>query len=71
MKRVELMVTWLFRLLPAVVLFSALFAVEGGLRWIGLFGVLPLFMAFQRGCASCVPRSRQGAVPGWTPWAGH
>ncbi len=71
MRRVEVIVTWLLRLLPALALFSALFAAEGDLRWIGLLGILPLIMAFQRGCPSCGVPARRWAVPGWTPWAGH
>jgi hypothetical protein len=56
--------TWTVRLVPAVALFSAFFALEGDLRWIGLFGFVPLALtAGLPGCA-CAARGRP-AVSAW------
>ena len=38
---------------PAAVLFSMAFALEGGLRWMGLLGFIPLALAFVPGCTAC------------------
>lgn len=44
---------WLLRAaVPAAVFFSLAFALEGGLRWLGLFGFLPLLLA-AGGVPSC------------------
>lgn len=48
-------------LIAATVLFSLFFSFEGGLRWLGLFGVVPVVL-YWAGCASC-GRSHDGA-----PW---
>ena len=65
--RLALALTWAFRLIPAVVLFSAFFALEGGLRWIGLFGFVPLALAFAGlpGCACAAHREGAPAVSSW------
>ncbi len=34
-----------WRLIPAAVLFSLFFVMEGGLAWLGLFGLAPLALA--------------------------
>ena len=57
------------RFMPAVVLFSLFFSLEGDLRWLGALGVIPLALAFNKGCTSCM--TRHGEDPGWHPWAGH
>ena len=45
----------LFRLVPAAVFFSLFFTLDGGLKWIGLFGIVPLVLLWQRvpGCGAC------------------
>jgi hypothetical protein len=60
-------VFWTVRLIPAAALFSAFFALEGSLRWIGLFGFIPLVLALARvpGCA-CAARGKEDA--GFRPW---
>ena len=65
--RLALALTWAFRLIPAVALFSAFFALEGGLRWIGLFGFVPLALAFAGlpGCACAARREGAPAVSSW------
>jgi len=42
------------RLLPAAALLSLLFALDGGLRWLGLIGVVPLVLAFVPGMPGCL-----------------
>lgn len=72
MRRVELVVEWVFKLIPVVVLFSPLFALDGALRWIGLLGIVPLIFALRRDCPSCCARARPGQVPdNWPTWIGH
>lgn len=58
---------WTVRLIPAVTLFSVFFALDGGLRWIGLFGLIPFALAFSGlpGCA-CAARGTQRA--GFRSW---
>jgi hypothetical protein len=58
------------RLVPAATLFSALFALDGNLRWIGLLGVVPMFFAFHKGCPSCSLR-HTGRTDAWPTWPGH
>ena len=60
-------IVWTFRLLPAAALFSAFFALEGGLRWIGLLGVVPLALALAGvpGCACAARHGRTPVVPTW------
>jgi hypothetical protein len=64
--RVIFALTWTLRLAPAAALFSAFFALEGGLRWIGLFGFVPLALAFAGlpGCA-CAARGRNVPTGAW------
>ncbi len=66
---------WGVRLLPAVVLFSLFFAFEGGLKWLGLLGIVPLFLATRRDCPSCGFRDQSCDVNGrsndWRTWPGH
>jgi len=58
------------KLVPAAALFSALFALNGDLRWIGLLGVVPLLFAFHKGCPSCsLGHTRQ--TDAWPTWPGH
>jgi len=49
---VDRVMEWLPAVVPAVVLFSLFFALDGNLRWLGLFGFLPLLLASQ-GCRTC------------------
>jgi len=65
--RLTLGIVWVFRLLPAAALFSAFFALEGGLRWIGLLGVVPLALALAGapGCACAARHGRTPAIPTW------
>jgi hypothetical protein len=64
--RLTFALTWTLRLAPAAALFSAFFALEGGLRWIGLFGFVPLLLAFANlpGCA-CAARGRNMPAGSW------
>ena len=40
-----------WRLIPAAALFSLFFVFDGGLEWLGLFGILPLALALTgKGC---------------------
>ena len=72
MRYVDLVVAWVFRLLPAAALFAVLFAVDGPLRWIGLLGVLPLVIGCSpAGASSCATRSCAANPPGYRPWPGH
>ena len=50
-----------FRLIPALVLFSLFFSFEGGMRWLGLLGFVPLAL-WAGGCQTC--GSRQGGDTG-------
>lgn len=61
------------KLLPAAALLPALFVLEGGLRWIGLMGLLPLVLAFAKVCPACALRHGRAdrTVSGWMPFAGH
>ncbi|MBK8908714.1 MAG: hypothetical protein IPM60_12660 [Rhodospirillales bacterium] len=61
------------KLLPAAALLPALFVLDGGLRWIGLLGLIPLAFAFVKGCPVCAVRHGGASQipPGWTPFAGH
>jgi hypothetical protein len=59
------------KLVPSAALFSALFALDDNLRWIGLLGVVPLFFAFQKGCPSCSLRHTRGTTDAWPTWPGH
>lgn len=60
------------KLLPAAALLPALFVLDGGLRWIGLLGLIPLAFVFVNGCPACALRHGRGRTPpGWTPFAGH
>lgn len=46
-----------FRLIPAVALFSLFVAFDGGLRWLGLLGLVPLLL-WRQGCPGCAARAR-------------
>ena len=59
--------TWTLRLAPAAALFSAFFALEGGLRWIGLFGFVPLALTFA-GLPGCACAARRGGAPVVSSW---
>lgn len=70
MNRVDAAVAWTFRLLPAAALLPALVVVDGPLRWIGLFGLIPLLLAFRKDCPACALRAA-AERPAWSPWPGH
>ncbi|MDH3234977.1 MAG: hypothetical protein OEQ29_15770 [Alphaproteobacteria bacterium] len=53
--RTERIVEIAFRLIPAVVLFSLAFADVGALRWLSLFGFVPLLL-WAAGCQTCGTR---------------
>lgn len=64
------LVFWTVRLIPAVALFSAFFALDGNLRWIGLLGFIPLALALARvpGCA-CAARGKD--TPAFRAWPSY
>ena len=62
---------WTVRLIPAVALFSLFFAFEGNMRWLGVLGLLPFFMAFHRDCPSCDTRARGRGAAEMRTFAGH
>lgn len=63
---------WFVRLIPAAAFFSLFFAFEDNMRWLGLLGIIPLFMATQKGCPSCSIRDRScGNDTGFTFGPGH
>lgn len=47
---------WAVRLAPAAAVGSLLFVMDGGLRWLGLFGLPLLFLAIWGGSLRCGPR---------------
>ena len=62
---------WFIRLLPAMALFSLFFAFDDGLRWLGLFGFVPLVMALHPSCPTCDPRAKAcGKDSQWKTWPG-
>ncbi len=62
MTRLEKTIEIVFRLIPAAALFSMFFALDGGLRWMGLFGFLPLLL-WAKGCPSCAVRGDDRPPP--------
>ena len=66
---------WGVRLIPAAALFSLFFAFEGELRWLGLLGIVPLFLVTRRDCPSCGFRQQSCDASGrdntWRTWPGH
>lgn len=48
----ERLVEAAFVAIPAAALFSLLFVFDDGLRWLGLFGLLPLIL-WRQGCPTC------------------
>ena len=42
-----------WRLIPAAALFSLFFVFDGGLEWLGLFGLLPLALALTGDGCGC------------------
>lgn len=65
--RLSLVIVWAVRLIPAGAVFSAFFALEGGLRWIGLLGVVPLALALA-GAPGCACAARRGDLPTVNSW---
>ena len=64
---------WIIRLLPATVLLSLAFALDGGLRWLGLLGVAALFFALNKDCPRCGPYNKVSgaAKTRFHTWPGH
>jgi hypothetical protein len=50
------LIAWTARLAPAVAVGSLLFVLDGGLRWLGLFGLPLLLLALRGGRLGCGPR---------------
>jgi hypothetical protein len=50
------LMVWTARLAPAVAVGSLLFVFDGGLRWLGLFGLPLLLLALRGGSLGCGPR---------------
>jgi|GEM_PF-2034353 len=46
-------VEWTKRLAPGLVMLSLIFVLDGGLRWLGLFGVVLLVLAFRKDVPNC------------------
>jgi hypothetical protein len=63
------LIAWTARLAPAVAVGSLLFVLDGGLRWLGLFGLPLLFLALRGGSLGCGPRGcgpcGEGAPGNW------
>ncbi len=54
------------KLLPAAVIFTLFFSFEGHLRWLGVLGFIPLFLAFSKGCTACMEEPAKNAQEsGW------
>lgn len=49
-----------FRLIPVLVLFSLFFAFEGGMRWLGALGLVPLAL-WAGGCRTCGSKSSRNS----------
>jgi len=64
---------WIIRLLPAAVLLSLAFALDGGLRWLGLLGIPALFFALSKDCPRCGPYNKVSgtAKTRFYTWPGH
>ena len=72
MKKLGSVFVFCMKLLPAAVIFALFFSFEGNLRWLGLLGFIPLALAFNKGCTSCMAAPADGEEGnGWRPWAGH
>ena len=60
------------KLLPAAVIFALFFSFEGNMRWLALLGIIPLALAFNKGCTACMANPDEDSPgQGWKPWAGH
>lgn len=64
MTLIERSVEAAFRLIPILVLFSLFFTFEGGMRWLGLMGLVPIAL-WAGGCRTC--GSRRGTNGGQFP----
>lgn len=64
---------WIFRLLPAMVLLSLAFALDGDLRWLGLLGIPVLCLALSKDCPRCGPYNKVSgaAKTRFYTWPGH
>ncbi len=61
---------WTLRLAPAAAFLSLLFVLDGALRWLGLLGIVPLFLALRADTLRCGPRGcriGEGRAPGHWP----
>ena len=64
------LMVWTVRLAPAVAVGSLLLVLDGGLRWLGLFGLPLLVLALHRGSLGCGARGcglGGGRAPGSWP----
>lgn len=59
MTLIERSVELAYRSVPILVLFSLFFAFEGGMRWLGLLGLVPLAL-WAAGCRTCGGRRGGG-----------
>lgn len=63
-------IEWTLRLAPAAAFLSLLIVLDGGLRWLGVLGIVPLFLALRTDTMRCGPRGCRiggGRVPGNWP----
>lgn len=59
MEYVGLFLHWTMRLAPGLVMSSLFFALDGGLRWLGLFGLVLLALSFMGIGCTCSTRGRE------------
>ncbi len=70
LSRLGTLIGWTVRLAPAVAVGSLFFALDGGLRWLGLLGLPLLLVALRHRSPGCGPRGCNLAgdkVPGHWP----
>ena len=60
LQALAILFNWTVRLSPAMAFLSLFFVMEGGLRWLGLFGLALGLIAFRRDCPTCFLRERAG-----------
>jgi len=56
MHLIATLMVWTARLAPSAAVGSLLLVMDGGLRWLGLFGLPLLFLAIRGGDLRCGPR---------------
>lgn len=71
MERFGSVFVFIMKLLPAAVIFTLFLSFEGNLRWLALFGFIPLILVFCPGCNACVSDPDQNdEKSGWHPGTG-